>query len=162
MISIVFASLLTASALRAELVPVTFSVSGFSCISCARRVQEKLGKIPELHNVVVTPDDHRARMEIDPGAVPLQRITTVIAGESGKFIPRLLLQLYNKNAFHELKAALESIKGIRYVREPNEKGLMLIDLKKEGATTLREVYAAAEAVRVRVGDAPATEKIVKK
>jgi hypothetical protein len=111
--------------------------------------------------VSVTLEDHLARMQVDPDKMPLQRVTAVIAGKSGKYTPRLLLKIEDPANFTKLKSALESLKGVRYVRDPNDKGLSLIDLRKEEKTTLRDIYQAAEGVQVKIADAPRADKISK-
>ncbi|HSI73387.1 MAG TPA: heavy-metal-associated domain-containing protein [Fimbriimonas sp.] len=152
--AVVFASLSLAVQAQQPFEPVTFSVSGFSCVSCARTVQKKLSEVAELRDVVVTLPDHRARMRIDPNVTSLQSITGVIAGPSGKFIPRLLLKLDERATFPQVKQTLEAVAGVRYVREPNDQGLMLIDLRAGEKTTLNQIYQAAKRAGLKVADAP--------
>jgi hypothetical protein len=110
--------------------------------------------VPEFRDVVVTLEDHRARMNIDPVKTPLQRVVEIIVGASGKYTPRLLMHLEDRASYPALKSALEKLKGVRYVREPNDKGLLLIDLRREERTTLQQIYEAAEQARLKVEDAP--------
>ncbi|MEZ0326758.1 MAG: cation transporter [Fimbriimonas sp.] len=147
-------ALLPALLLQQSLKPVTFSVSGFSCESCAKSVKARLAQVKDVHGVVVTFADRRARMEIDAEKMPLQRLATAISGEAGQFTPRVLMKVGELSSFSKLKDSLLQLKGIRMVRDPNSDGLFLVDLRSGESTTLADLYRAAEQAQITISDAP--------
>lgn len=148
MVHFVLAACLAAMAPDDSLKPVAFDVSGITCIVCARSIEARLQKLPEVHGLAIMLANRRVSMDIDAERVPLQRITAAIAGPDGKFTPRLVLQPGDPAGFPALKEALNKVKGVRHVREPNDSGRFLVDLRQEETTYLSDINRAADSAHV--------------
>jgi Cu+-exporting ATPase len=92
-----------------KLSPIRLAIGGMHCASCARRIENVVGKVPGVTDIRVNLATETAELELGPGGPPLSLVTDRIAslGFSAEELPeedRTLFEAQERQARERLQA----------------------------------------------------------
>lgn len=146
---------------EAEPIKATFLITGLHCPPCTRTVESSLRRIEGVRSVKVDWKTKNARIQLDEGVLPAQKLARMIAEtphmmgsdmQYGGWLALKVPELKDKATAETVKDALKQVDGVKRIAAYPDRQAVAVEFDPDGEATSGDLIEALKEAGFKAGN----------